>query len=225
MVPPLLSGRWILRAEFVETWALLASSLMGGVLVLSAEAGSRPGGRGTCSLLRQRKVPKRKATPSLRPLRGAKGQTCGVSVAGCAVELALRCARRSDSHGESVHEARALRRACHPATAPPQAQPAGVGPRTALRAIAALALAFAARGACGLETGAERSAAKQWPVWMSAPPGSLLDAPGARRARGGMRVGARMLRALTHRSCLSGAPKARSEFCGAHRDRAPQVAP
>ena len=42
------------------------------------------------SLLRQRKVPKRKATPSLRPLRCAKGKTCGVSVAGCAVELALR---------------------------------------------------------------------------------------------------------------------------------------
>ncbi len=55
--------------------------------------------------------------------------------------------------------------------------------------------------------------------------GSLLYAPGARRARGGMRVGARMLRELTHRSCSSGAPQARSEFCGAPRDRAPQVAP
>jgi len=41
-------------------------------------------------LLRQRKVPKRKATPSLRPLRGAKGQTCVVSVAGCAAELTSR---------------------------------------------------------------------------------------------------------------------------------------
>ena len=70
------------------------------------------------SLLRQRKVPKRKATPSLRPLRGAKGQTCVVSVAGCAVELALRCARRSDSHGESVHEAWALRRPCSPHNRP-----------------------------------------------------------------------------------------------------------
>ena len=70
------------------------------------------------SLLRQRKVPKRKATPSLRPLRGAKGQTCVVSVAGCAVELALRCARRSDSHGESVHEAWALRRPCSPRNRP-----------------------------------------------------------------------------------------------------------
>ena len=41
------------------------------------------------SLLRQRKVPKRKATPRLRPLRCATGQTCGGAVAGCAVELAL----------------------------------------------------------------------------------------------------------------------------------------
>jgi len=97
------------------------------MLVLGAGAGLSPRRARYFSLLRQRKVPKRKATPSLRPLRCAKGQTCVESVAGCAVELALRCARRSDSHGESVHEARALRRACHPATAPPQAQPAGVG--------------------------------------------------------------------------------------------------
>src|SRR3989338_9838635 len=88
------------------------------MLVLSAEAGTRPGGRGTCSLLRQRKVPKRKATPSLRPLRFATGQTSVGAVAGCAVELALRCARRSDNHGESVHEARALRRACSPRNRP-----------------------------------------------------------------------------------------------------------
>ena len=40
-------------------------------------------------------------------------------------------ARRSDNHGESDHEARALRRACHPATAPAQAQPKGGGARTA----------------------------------------------------------------------------------------------
>ena len=40
--------------------------------------------------LRQKKVTKEKATPSLRPLRCATGQTCGGAVAGCAVELALR---------------------------------------------------------------------------------------------------------------------------------------
>ena len=41
-------------------------------------------------LLRQKKVSKEKATLSLRPLRGAKGQTCAVAVAGCAVELTAR---------------------------------------------------------------------------------------------------------------------------------------
>ena len=34
---------------------------------------------------------------------------------------------RSNNHGESVDEACALRRACHPANAPPQAQPEGGG--------------------------------------------------------------------------------------------------
>ena len=42
------------------------------------------------SLPRQRKVSKRKATLSLRPLRVATGQTCGGALAGCAVELATR---------------------------------------------------------------------------------------------------------------------------------------
>ncbi len=49
---------------------------------------------------------------------------------GCGVRRGTHCAAvqlRSDIHGESVHEARALRRACHPATAPTQAQPAGGG--------------------------------------------------------------------------------------------------
>ena len=41
-------------------------------------------------MLRQIKVPKRKATPSLRPLRGAKGQTCVGAFAWCAVELTAR---------------------------------------------------------------------------------------------------------------------------------------
>ena len=41
------------------------------------------------------------------------------------MELALRCARRSDNHGESEHEACALRRACHPETATAQALPDG----------------------------------------------------------------------------------------------------
>jgi len=158
------------------------------MLLLRAGAGLSPRRARYFSLLRQRKVPKRKATPSLRPLRFATGQTCVVSVAGCAVELALRCARRSDSHGESEHEAWALRRPCHPATAPPQAQPAGVGSqtsnsRTATRAVAALGPVCAARGACARETGPSAAQRSNGPC--GCPSGSLLDAPGARRARGG----------------------------------------
>ena len=66
-------------------------------------------------------------------------QTCVGALAGCAVELALRCARRSDNHGESDNEACvSCGTHAHPATAPPQAQPEGVSHRTAIRAIAAL---------------------------------------------------------------------------------------
>ena len=74
--------------------------------------------RGTFFSCVAKKRRQKKATPSLRPLRDAKGQTCGGAVAGCAVELALRCARRSDIHGESVHEAWALRRPCSPHNRP-----------------------------------------------------------------------------------------------------------
>ena len=109
--------------------------------------------------LRQKKVTKEKATPSLRPLRCATGQTCGGAVAGCAVELALRWRAplgqprrvRSRSMGAST-------------PMPPHNRPAagaasrGLGSRTsnsrtATRAIAALGPACAARGACAREMG------------------------------------------------------------------------
>ena len=94
--------------------------------VLSAGAGSRP----ACEQLsfaspkesHQRKGDPQSATPALRS--GAN-----LRRVGCGVRRGTHCAAmqlRSDIHGESVHEARALRRACHPTTAPPQAHPAGV---------------------------------------------------------------------------------------------------
>ena len=46
-----------------------------------------------------------------------------------------------------------------------------------------------------------------------------VAAPAAGRLRGGMRVGARMLRELTRRGCLNGAAQQRSEFHGAPRKR------
>jgi hypothetical protein len=58
---------------------------------LKAEAGSRPGGRGTCSLLRQRKVPKRKATPlPVSPSPVARGQPAMLGP-GVTPKNSLRC--------------------------------------------------------------------------------------------------------------------------------------
>ena len=159
------------------------------MLGLRAEAGSRPGGRGTCSLLRQRKVPKRKATPSLRPLRCAKGQTCGVSVAGCAVELtALRSSFVQTSTASQFTRHGRFDAHAHPATAPPQAQPAGVdsrtskqpNSRTSIRAIAALGPSCAARGACAREVGPSEAKARvdvpsPLPLWMRRGAQGLAD--------------------------------------------------
>ena len=187
-----------------------------------AGAGCSPRRARHFSLLRQRKVPKRKATPSLRPLRCAKGQTCGGAVAGCAVELtALRCSFVQTSTASQL-----TKRVCPAAHPPPRALRApGAsrrgGEQTAIRAVAALGLAVAARSACVL--GAERSEGP-WgcsDVWAVQP---HLAAPAAGWLRGGMRVGARMLRQLTRRGCLNAAAKQRSEFHGAPRTRAPQVA-
>ena len=74
----------------------------------------------------------------------------------------------------------------------------------------------AAQSAC-----AHRGRAQQRPVWLlgcwAAHP--LLAAPAAGRLRGGMRVGARMLRYLTRRVCPNAAAQQRSELCGAPRKR------
>ena len=117
----------------------------------------------------QKKGDPQSATPALR--YGANLRRCG-----CGVRRGTRFAaaqRRSDSHGESDHEARALRRACHPATAPPQAQPAGVGQpniQTSTRAFASLGRVCAARGACAREMGPSAAMARmdvrRVPFWM-----------------------------------------------------------
>jgi len=103
--------------------------------------GRRPGvARHASNFLsrRRKKVTKERATPSLRPLRGAKGQPASVRLRGAPWNSL--CAARTCAHA-------------HPATAPPQAQPAGVGGqtaeqpnfRTATRAIALLGRDWAAR--------------------------------------------------------------------------------
>ena len=180
--------------------------------------------RGTFFSCVAKKRRQKKATPSLRPLRDAKGQTCARAVAGCAVELALRCARRSDSHGESVHEAWALRRPCSPrnrpaagaasrgGTAETSEQPHGpllrsapVVPRVALAPACARPSAAMARGV----------------VRLRVPFCACREAQG----RGCVRVPQDTRTSCTDSPQLfeRSAP-ARSEFCGAPPDRASQVA-
>ena len=152
-----------------------ALALMNSVLGLSAGAGLSPRRARYFSLLRQRKVPKRKATPSLRPLRCAKGQTCGVSVAGCAVELtALRSSFVQTSTASQFTRHGRFDAHAHPATAPPQAQPAGVGSQTSKQPDIHSGHRCARLGLRSVwrlrpRVGAERSAAKQRPVWMFCP--------------------------------------------------------
>ena len=63
------------------------------------------------------------ATPALRYGANLGRGACGVRrITHCAP-----AALRSDKRGESVHEACARGRACHPASTPPQAQPEGGG--------------------------------------------------------------------------------------------------
>ena len=182
-------------------------------------------------MLRQRKVPKRKATPSLRPLRVAKGQTCGGAVAGCAVELALRLRRaaRTTTASQFTRHGRFDAHA-HPTTAPPQAQPAGGwAPEhpTAEHPSSHTGLCCARPHLAG----ASASRCAGWAECSDGPNGCPIRGFPSGCAWGAQGAGWRVcrrthaLRELTHRSCPSGAPQARSEFCGAPRDRAPQVAP
>ena len=189
-------------------------------------AGMRARRRGNFLLLRQKKVTKEKATllsatPSLR-----YGATCVATIAGCAAKLTSRYALRSNTAASQI--TKHGRSDAHATPQPPRRRRSqqGVDSRTsnsqtAPRAFASLGPISLAQAPRAAQAGPSAAMARVDVRFA----GSLLYAPGARRARGGMRVGARMLRELTHRSCSSGAPKARSEFCGAPRDRAPQVAP
>ena len=161
------------------------------MLVFRAGAGSRP----ACDSLsfaspkesKQRKGDPQSATPS-------RSEGADLRRGGCVVRRGTRFAaaqRRSDSRGELEHEARALRRACHPETAPAQAQPEGGGvpnSQIATRVVAALDPACAAPGASGSGlrealASANWGRAKQRPELMSAPQ-SPLCAP--RSAAGGV---------------------------------------
>ena len=182
--------------------------------------GCRPGGRVPFFRVAERKEPKKGRPCCLRPLRCAAGQP---GVLGHGVHRRTRCAPaalRSDNCGESVHEACALRRACHPAPCAPQAHPEG-NPRIGHPSGPSLCSAPSR----GRKHHALRKLgrAQRWPVWLfgcwmfGCPP--LLAAPAAGRLWGGTRVGARVLRELNRRGCPSGAAQQQSEFHGAPRNR------
>ena len=102
------------------------------VLVLRAGAGSRPGGRGTCSLLRQRKVPKRKATlQSATPSRcyGANLRRGGCGVRRGTRYALARCARTTTASQITKH----AREGAHATPQPPRRRRSqkGVGSQTA----------------------------------------------------------------------------------------------
>ena len=150
--------------------------------------------------LRRKKVTKERATPSLRPLRCATGQTCGGALAGCAVELALllRSAARTATASQITKHGRT---GAHATPQPPRRRRSqqGVNIQTAIRVFAALDPARAAPCSRRLppQQRAERS---------NGPSGCLdvrLPIPSVcAEERSGQRIRAR--------DCLSGAQ--RSEF-------------
>ena len=150
--------------------------------VLRAGAGGRPASDSLSFASpkesKQRKGDPQSATPSRCEGADLRRGGCGVRRGTHCAPLALR----SDSRGESVDEAAAHLRDCHPATAPAQAQPEGLGHRTteqpnnrtSTRVIAALDPAWAAPGASGAWlrealSPAKLGRAKQRPEWMSVP--------------------------------------------------------
>jgi len=145
---------------------------------LRSEAGNRPGGRGTFLCFAKEKYPKERRPPVCDPFAERRGKPASGRLRGAPWNslCAARAARTATASQFTMHgrfDAHA-----HPTTAPPQAQPAGVGSRTAKQpnshsghrcAWPGLRSAWRLRP----RVGAERSEAKQWPVWMSVW-GSLL---------------------------------------------------
>ncbi len=193
------------RAEPVEArarWLVWAVCLGSG-----REPGCAPGGAVAFFCFAKRKSPKKRRPCCLRPLRCAAGQP---GVLGHGVHRRTHFAAtqlRSDNCGESVHEARALRRACHPPPCAPQAHTEGTHESDIHTGHRCARPHLAGASATRCAGGAERSDGPCGclDVWL--PP--HLAAPAAGRLRGGMGVEAPMLRELTRRGCPSGARSAK----------------
>ena len=162
-------------------------------------------------LRRQEKVTKEKATlhaASPHALAGVRGN--------------LRCSRPAGSRSNSLRftalrQSRSLIRWPLRSSAHPEGNPPGSDIHTG-HCFAALRSAPNARTLCAA-TARPSEAMARAAVWMFGCPTPCW----LRLRRGGcgvsMRVEARMPRELTRRSCLNGAAKQRSEFCGAPRNR------
>ena len=124
------------RVELVETWALLASSLIGPMPVQRAGAGSRPAAS-VFLLLRQKKGTKEKATLHAASLRFAAGNL-RCSCLGCAAELTARLRRSVQTTAASQFTMRVSFGTRSPHALRSSAHPEGRGSRTSTRAIAAL---------------------------------------------------------------------------------------
>ena len=128
----------------------------------------------------KRKSPKKRRPPVCDPFAVRRGKPAACRLRGAPWNslCAARAARTSTAsqftkHGRSDAHA-------HPTTAPPQAQPAGVGSRTSIRAIALLGPVCAARGACAHELGPSAAMARvdvmlPLPLWMHRGAQGLAD--------------------------------------------------
>ena len=146
---------------------------------LRAEAGSRPGGRGTFLCFAKETYPKERRPCCLRPLRFAAGQP-GVLVRG--VRRGTHCAPaalRSNNHGESVDEAGV---SCGTPATPRPARPRRIQKGWGANSHSGRRCARpGGRGAQRLRVGGR---AQRRPEWMSDSPGSLHDAPRSAAASG-----------------------------------------
>ena len=144
-----------------------------------AEAGSRPGGRGTFLCFAKETYPKERRPCCLRPLRFAAGQP---GVLGCGVRRGTHCAPaalRSNNHGESVDEAGV---SCGTPATPRPARPRRIQKGWGANSHSGRRCARpGGRGAQRLRVGGR---AQRRPEWMSDSPGSLHDAPRSAAASG-----------------------------------------
>ena len=179
------------------------------MLGFRAEAGVCARRRSNFLSSRRKKVTKERATLHAASLRFAAGNL-RCSCVGRAAELATRCALRSDNRSESEHEARALRRPCHPTPCAPRRIVKGTRESDIHTGHRCARPHLAGASATRCAGWAERS---KGPCGCSAVGCSavhpLLAAPAAGRLWGGMGVEAPMLRALTRRGCPSGARSAK----------------